>query len=300
MEGKIVIAGGTGLIGQSLTLFLRGKGYKVIVLTRNIPKEKVEGIEYVTWNYYEQGEWIKSLDGAEAIINLAGKNLASGRWNSVIKKAIQESRVKLTQNLVKSFGLVTNKPSYFISASAVGYYGNTTNPVDENSPQGKGFLAELTAKWEKSALAAEHLEVRTACLRFGAVLSAKGGALPKIIKPIKYFAGAVPGSGKQFFPWIHIEDTIRMIDFLLEKKSSGVYNAVSPGIITMEKLIKTAGKLLNRPVLFRIPESLIRLVLGEASEIILSGAPIKPERITSEGFSFTFQSIRQALEDLIP
>ncbi|MGK9475491.1 TIGR01777 family oxidoreductase [Melioribacter sp. OK-6-Me] len=299
MKGKIVIAGGTGLIGQALTLFLRNKGYKVIVLTRNIPKDILEDIEYVTWNYYEQSEWIKSIEGSEVIINLAGKNLASGRWNSEIKKSIRESRVKLTQNLVKSFALMTHKPSYFISASAVGYYGNTTNPVDENSPQGNGFLSELTAEWEKSALEAEQLEVRTACLRFGAVLSAKGGALPKIIKPIKYFAGAVPGSGKQFFPWIHIEDAVRMIDFLMGKKSSGIYNAVNPDTITMEELIKTAGELLNRPVLFRIPESLIRLVMGEASEILLSGAPVRPKRITSEGFSFTFQNIREALENLI-
>ncbi|AFN73911.1 NAD-dependent epimerase/dehydratase family protein [Melioribacter roseus P3M-2] len=299
MKGKAVITGGAGLIGKALAHFLKNEGYKVIVLTRNIPEDKIENIEYIIWNYREPGEWIKSLEGSEAVINLAGKNLASGRWNSETRKAIRESRVNLTQNLVEYFESLTVKPSYFISASAVGYYGNPPNPVDENSPRGNGFLAELTAEWEKSALAAEQLGVRTACLRFGAVLSTEGGALPKIIKPIKYFAGAVPGSGKQYFPWIHIDDAVRMIDFLIQKKSEGIFNAVSPHTIRIEDLIKTAGEILRRPVIFRIPEFLIRALLGEASEIILNGAAVKPARIISEGYDFEYSDIRQALENLL-
>ncbi|MGK9368259.1 TIGR01777 family oxidoreductase [Melioribacter sp. Ez-97] len=299
MKDKAVIAGGSGLIGKALTRYLKSEGYRVIVLTRNIPKEKSGDIEYIIWDYREPGEWLKSIEGSEAVINLAGKNLASGRWTSGTKTAIRESRVNLTQNLVKYFDMLDDKPSYFISASAVGYYGNAPNPVDENSPRGKGFLAELTEDWEKSALAAEQSGIKTACLRFGAVLSMEGGALPRIVGPVKYFAGAIPGSGKQYFPWIHIDDAVRMIHFLMQKKSTGIFNAVSPNIITIEELIKTAGEILKRPVIFRIPEFPIRALLGEASEIILKGAAVKPERIISEGYDFKFRKIRQALDDLL-
>ena len=233
MNKKITITGATGLIGTQLCRALISKGNEVTVFTRNIESAKKtlgEKLMYVKWNYKNSTEWQDSLQHQDAVIHLAGANLFGKRWTESYKKVILESRELSTMNLVSALRNTQSKVKVFISSSGVGYYGSKGDEIlTEKAEAGDDFLAHVCKVWETETERANDLGIRTAMLRQGIVLSNKGGALTKFIPPFKFFIGGALGNGKQWFPWIHIDDLIAIYLFILDNaKISGPVNAVSP------------------------------------------------------------------------
>ncbi len=301
---RIVITGATGFIGRALCEDLC-KDYKVIGLSRDI--RRASGLigdfaEIFEWDGRTTGTWIRQADGAFAIINLAGDNLASGKWNRYKKAGILHSRLDATRAIIAAIKQVDNKPSVVIQSSAVGYYGSSgLQKLNEQSPPGKGFLSDVCQKVEFCTEQMQNLDVRLVVIRTGVVIGPGGGALPKMSRPFKFFLGGHPGSGRQWFSWISLEDHIAAIRFLLENKDQqGVFNLTSPEPVTMKKFCKALGKVLHRPCLFRVPGFVLRLKFGEmADEMLLSGQRVIPERLLDAGFEFEHPEIKQALSAVL-
>jgi uncharacterized protein (TIGR01777 family) len=255
----------------------------------------------VQWDGRNQGEWIRHVDGADAIINLSGQSLAGKRWSNNRKEQLLLSRTQPTTALVEAIGASEARPRVLINASAVGYYGNVPEePVTEDHPPGADFLGKTCAAWEAAALRAEELGVRVVLLRSGIVLDKKGGALQRMLLPFRLFAGGSLGSGNQWFPWIHNEDEVRAILFALKRSSiSGPVNLAAPEPATMREFTKAIGRVLHRPSLFRVPAFALRAALGEMAEIVLTGQKVIPEKLTRGGFEFRFPTLVGALEDLL-
>ena len=297
---RIVITGATGFIGRALCEDLC-KDYKVVGLTRDI--RRASGLigdfaEFFEWDGRTTGTWIRQADGAFAVINLAGDNIASGKWNRYKKAGILHSRLDTARAIISAIKQVDNKPSVVIQSSAVGYYGSCGDrQLNEQSPPGKGFLADVCQKVEFCIEQMQNLDVRLVVIRTGIVIGPGGGALPKLVKPFKFFLGGHPGSGKQWFSWISLQDQVAAIRFLLENENrQGVFNLTSPNPVTMKKFCKALGKVLHRPSLFRVPGFILRLKFGEmADEMILSGQKVIPERLINAGFKFEHPEIERAL-----
>jgi uncharacterized protein (TIGR01777 family) len=231
---KIVIAGATGLIGRSLTNDLLESGNSIVALTRNLPSGKRPqhpALQFVRWDGRTPGDWCQSIVGADAVINMSGESLASGRWTTRRKQSLVSSRVNPTKTIVASLNGLDPKPKVFVNASAVGYYGPVTNgEVPETSPAGKDFVSDLCVEWERSAQAATELGIRVVMLRSGIVLDSRGGALRKMLLPFRMYVGGPLGSGNQWLPWIHKVDEVRAIRFVLENPSiSGPVNLAEIG-----------------------------------------------------------------------
>lgn len=301
---KIVIAGATGFIGQKLTSRLLDSHASVVVLSRKPASSRTTGralLDYGQWDGRNQGDWTRHIDGADAVINLSGQSVASRRWSKTRKQQLYSSRIDSTNALVEAIGASTVKPSVLLNASAVGYYGHVEQGVvTEEHPHGNDFLGRLCADWESAALAARSFGVRVVMLRTGIVLDPKGGALRRMIFPFKLFAGGPLGSGDQWFPWIHEEDEIRAILYTLERSSlSGPINLSAPESATMRDFSKALGRALRRPSALRVPSFMIRVLLGEMAEVVLSGQRIVPEKLLKEGFEFRFPTLAGALADLL-
>jgi uncharacterized protein len=304
MRKKILITGGTGLIGTCLTKSLEESGYHTTIFTRNIDSAKRRNpyaFEYVAWDFHKPENWQKYLEDKFAVIHLAGTNLFGKRWNESYKRILYNSRIDSTKNLVKAIENIKNKPKSFITASAVGYYGSRENEIlTEDSKPGIDFLAKLTVDWENAASKAETLGVKVISIRNGIVLSTKGDTLKIMIPIFNYFLGASLGSGKQWFPWIHIHDTINIFKFAIENESiNGPVNAVSPNYATMNMFVKTLGNILKRPVLFKVPKFLLRIVFGEFSNSILASLKVKPEKLLKNNFQFQYENLENTLKNLI-
>jgi uncharacterized protein (TIGR01777 family) len=297
---RVVITGATGFIGRALCESLC-KDYEVIGLSRDI--RRASGLigdfaEIFEWDGRTTGTWIRQADGAFAIINLAGDNLASGRWNQSKKAGILHSRLDATRAIIAAIKQVENKPSVVIQSSAIGYYGSSrAQQLNEESPPGKGFLADVCRKVELCTEQMVNLNVRLVVIRTGVVIGSGGGALAKLVKPFKFFLGGHPGSGRQWFSWISMQDQVAAIRFLIENENlQGVFNLTAPEPVTMKKFCKTLGKVLHRPSLFFVPGFILRLRFGEmADEMILSGQRVLPERLLDTGFKFEHPKIKQAL-----
>ena len=289
---RILITGGTGFIGSALSRNLRSAGHNVIITTRRLTASK----EMLSWNPPElvPRDIISNID---AVINLAGESIASGRWTKKRKKLIMSSRINTTRALVQSMQDANPKPKVFISASATGYYGpHGDEPVTENTPPGSDFLAEVCKAWEAEALKAEGLGVRVVTVRIGAVLEADGGALPQMIIPFKLFAGGPIGSGKQWFSWIHRDDTAGIIKHALEDDSiTGPVNAVAPNPVTNKEFSKALGKALHRPSCLAVPGFVIKLSLGELGDMLLTGQRVLPEKALKSGYKFKYPEVDEAL-----
>jgi len=299
---NIVITGATGFIGKKVTNSLIARGDKVTVFTRSVEKaEKIfPGAEnLIIWNQgAESGSF--SFESIDAVIHLAGENVMGRRWSEQHKKNLLASRVSGTRELTEALEKAKNKPEVFISASAVGYYGNSEEAVDEYSPSGNDFLAGVVKSWEDETKRVDPMKIRRVNIRIGLVLDGKEGTLAKMVVPFRYFIGGPLGSGKQWFPWIHIDDLVGLFLFALDNGNmSGIINGVSPNPVRMDQFCNMLGKVLHRPSLFRIPAFLLRLVLGEAADVILSGAQVIPKRTLAAGYKFRFESVSGALNDLL-
>lgn len=298
---KVIIAGGTGLIGRALATSLLEDGHKVTILSRS-PVARVDfprGARLVKWDGKSAEGWGHLVNDAYALINLAGENLSAGRWTAKRKQAIRSSRVNAGTAIVQALQQAEKLPAVLVQASGVGYYG-VENPalLDENSPNGNDFLAHVSQEWEASTLAVEALGVRRAVIRSGVVLSKKGGALRLMLLPFRLLVGGPLGNGRQWLSWVHIEDEVRAICFLIENPAAqGAFNiAAQP--VTNAQFSRAAGKVMRRPGFIRVPAFVLRLVLGEMSTMVLDGQRASSKKLTDLGFQIKFVDIETALKDL--
>ena len=301
---RVVIAGGTGLIGRALTDALTRDGHEVVVLSRKAAgRRNAPGVVYAPFDGRSGDGWSEHLDGADALVNLAGENIASGYWTQARKKRILDSRVSAGQAMMDALSKVARLPGVLVQASATGFYGDCgETPMDEEAQAGTGFLAEVARRWETSTAGAEAMGVRRVVIRTAVVLAARGGALARMVAPFRFYLGGPLGSGKQYFPWIHLFDEVAAIRFLIEtSQAHGPFNLAAPGAVTQEAFAAAVGKALGRPAALRAPAPLLRLALGEmARELLLAGARIVPRRLTELGFRFRFERLADALADLLP
>ncbi len=293
---NILITGGTGFIGSALSRELSNSGHKVIITSRRKTPPKLENIEIVRWDIQTPLS-SEIMSGIDAVINLAGESLISGRWTKKRKERIMSSRVNTTRLLVESMKNANPKPKVLISVSAVGYYGpHGDEYVTEDFPPASDFLAEVCKAWGKEALKAQELGVRVVITRFGVVLESDGGALPKMAIPFKFFLGGHLGSGQQWFSWVHREDIIGFMKYALENESvSGHFNLTSPQPVTNKEFCSALGKALNRPSWFHVPAFMIKLTLGEVGKVLLTGQRVLPEKALKAGYRFKYTEVNEAL-----
>ncbi len=301
---KIVIAGASGLIGRHLTNALLRAGHTITCLTTRpvAPNQTTDpAFVKVHWDGTTAGDWIRSLDVAGAVINLSGQSLSSGRWTETRKQSLRSSRLNSTRSLVEAIRTSRKKPSVLINASAVGYYGPVeSGDVAEDSPAGTDFLASLCAEWEREAMAAEPLGVRTVTIRSGVVLDPGGGALRRLVLPFRLFVGGPLGNGAQWLPWIHREDQVRAILFAIERTElSGPVNLVAPDVVTMSEFSRTLGRVLRRPSIMSVPGFALRILLGEMATIVLTGQRAVPRKLLQAGFRFLHPTLPEALSSLL-
>jgi uncharacterized protein len=297
---NLIITGASGFIGSELVERL-GSAHDLKLLTRQRPKKAVlSRTQWILWEPGVPGEWERCVEGADGIINLAGEPIANKRWSLEQKDRIRFSRVNTTRALVRAIAKAKAKPKFLISGSAVGYYGpRGDEPLTENSPAGAGFLADVCREWEDEARQAQGHGVRVALLRTGIVLGKGEGALAKMVKPFKLFAGGYLGSGKQWMPWIHVEDEVGLIQFLMDhENAAGAFNATAPNPVTMEEFCKVLGSVLNRPSWAPVPASALTLLLGEMAEMLLTGQRAVPKAAQDLGYSFRYPNILEALRSL--
>jgi uncharacterized protein (TIGR01777 family) len=300
---RVVITGATGFIGRALCKELN-KDYEVIALSRDASRAgKTVGdwAKIVEWDGRTTGSWLKQADGAFAIINLAGENVASSRWNESKKASILHSRLDCTRAIIEAIKQVNKKPTVVIQTSAIGWYGlSLDESFDEDSPPGEGFLASVCRDIESSAEEFERLGVRCVVIRTGVVLGRDGGAFAKIVKPFRFFLGGYLGSGRQWFSWVHLDDEVAAIKFLMENEHlKGAFNLTAPQPITMKEFSKILGKVIRRPVWFNAPAFAARLAFVEmADEMLLSGQKVLPKRLLNTGFDFKYTNVEQALNDI--
>ncbi len=291
---NILITGGSGLVGKEITKILESKDFSVAWMSRSAQSQKS-----FIWNVEKKQIDPEAIEWADAIIHLAGTGVAEKRWTPERKRDILESRTQSTQLLYEEIEKAKKRPSAFISASAVGFYGfNTgTNLVDENSAQGSGFLAEVVVAWEYEVKKMEALDLRTVLLRIGIVLDEVGGALGEMLKPP---VAAPLGSGAQWMSWIHIEDLARMFVFSLEKTTlQGVFNAVAPNPATNQQLTQAAAKAKGKPYIgIGVPGFALKVILGEMAAMVLGGNRVSSHKIQKAGFEFDFPDLDPALKDL--
>lgn len=298
---KILISGGTGLIGKALIKNLILTGDQIFVLTRNKDgKEETDLIKYVKWDAMSSEPLIPYLQDINAVINLAGDNIGDGYWTKAKKERIISSRVQAGNALSKAIIDSGNKPDVFIQASGVGYYGSSLDKTfDELSPNGKGFQAEVVHKWENSSVALDAAGVRRVIIRMGIVLDANSGALPLMVLPFKLFVGGPLGSGRQYVSWIHLQDNVRAIDFVMRNnKLNDVVNLTAPISYTNKEFGKIIGKVLRRPYWFPVPAFGLRMVLGEKSELVLEGQNVYPGKLLEHGFQFYYSELESALKNI--
>ncbi|MGY2752985.1 uncharacterized protein ACVW0Q_001285 [Thermostichus sp. MS-CIW-21] len=302
---RIAITGGSGFIGRRLVARLLERGDEVLVLSRH-PEQarRVLGaspnLKLLEYDPYQPQAWASALEGYEAIVNLAGEPLASSRWTEAKKREIRRSRVETTQALVQALASLQQKPRVLLSSSAVGYYGSHPegDPLTEADPPGQGFLAEVCQAWEAAARPAEELGIRLAILRTGIVLGPDGGALAQMLAPFQFFLGGPIGSGKQWVSWIHRDDWVSLVCFLLQQ-GSGVFNATAPNPVQMEEFCRTLGQVLARPSWLPVPAPALELLLGEAAQVVLTGQKVIPQAALQLGFTFQYPHLKEALRQLL-
>ena len=299
---KVIITGGSGLIGRALSKQLAGKGHEVTILSRNPDRATglPVGVKVAPWDARSSHGWEHLAEGADAIINLAGANLADGRWTAARKREILESRLNAGRAVVEAVSKARQKPRVVVQASAVGYYGpRNEGEVTEESAAGNDFPARVCVEWEASTQAVEAMGVQRIVVRTGVVMSTEGGALPRMALPFKVFAGGPVGTGEQPFPWIHIEDEARAIIWLLERGVSGTYNLAGPQPLSNKEFSSSLGRAMGRPSALPVPSFALKALFGEMSTILLDGQRATPHRLLTEGFEFRYRKAETALRDLL-
>ncbi len=310
---RVIITGGTGLIGKALTQNLVGGGHEVIVLSRNPGKHQEEllpGVQLAAWDGRTSAGWGGLVEGADVIVNLAGESLAgesfqaliTKRWTVDQKRRILESRLNAGRAVVQAVRNARQKPRILIQASAVGYYGSRGDEIlTEDSSPGSDFTAQVCQAWEASTAEVEQMGVRRAVIRTcGVVLSLEGGAFPFMLLPFRFFVGGPLGSGRQWFSWMHIADEVAAIRFLIDHSdASGPFNLASPELLTNAEFSQLLGKVMKRPSFFPTPAIMLRLLFGEKAEVLLGSQREAVLRMQEMGFRWQFPSAEAALQDLL-
>ena len=300
---KIVIAGGTGFIGSALAARLRQDGHVLTLLTRVKKPLNSTGTTTILWQPGAPGDWQRKLEetvaDADGIVNLAGESIAAGRWTEARKEKLRASRIETTRALVDAIARTGRGVKFLLNASAVGYYGaRGDETVTEGDPPGSDFLARLCRDWEAEALRAEASGARVVLLRTGIVLGKNGGALAKMVPPFKFFLGGPLGSGKQWMPWIHLEDEIGLIAWAMTSGARGPLNATAPEPVMMKDFCGALAKALHRPCWAPVPAFLLRAALGEMADMLLTGQRAVPAQAERLGYRFRYAKLAAALENI--
>ncbi|MCB0725485.1 MAG: TIGR01777 family oxidoreductase [Ignavibacteriae bacterium] len=301
MPDKIIISGGTGSIGSYLAPALIDKGFDVFILTRSLEKYTPSNkVKFIKWDMNKPNEIYKDLfEDSKAVINLAGASLGDKRWSPSYKKIIYNSRIDTTRKLVDIINMCNNPPECLLSASGTDAYSDEgDNIITEESQTGDTFLADLCKEWESEALKAQEIGVRVVLSRNGVVLERNNGAFPRLSRLFKFFLGGYLGNGKQWFPWIHITDAVNLTVWAIESGISGVVNNTSPNPETNKNFSKKLAKALHRPCFIGIPGFVLKIVLGEFAEYLLSSHRVVPDKAVANGFQFKFSTLDEALKDL--
>lgn len=305
---KILIAGGSGLLGQELAKTLDRAGHEITILSRNPERLKwhVFGVEYSTWDHTKPELLNKLVSGQDAIINLAGANIAGEnplqmRWTVKRKAAILDSRLQSGAALSLAIEQARQKPKVFLQASAIGYYGpRGDEELDEQAPAGKDFLANVCRQWEQSSKPVEELGIRHIVLRTGLVLGAGAKILSLLMLPFHFLAGGPVGNGRQFMSWIHMEDWVRAVQYLVEHQSAqGAFNLVAPNPVSNRDFARTLGKVMRGPSFFPTPALALKIALGEASTLALDGQRVVPDALNKLGFRFDHPELGATLRDIL-
>ena len=306
---RFVIAGGTGFIGSPLAEVYAEEGHDVRVLTRSLPDGEARhdpgtgkpGITRVGWHPSgTAGAWAQVVDDADAVVNLAGEPLGDRRWTAQRKAALRDSRILATRSLADAIRRASRPPRVFVSSSAVGYYGAGAEPKNEDSPAGSDFLARLAEEWEMEAQKAEATGARLVLLRTGVVLERTGGALPRMMRPFRYFVGGPIGNGRQYMSWVHRLDVIEMIRWIIETPAViGPVNATAPHPVTNREFSRALGRALRRPSLLPAPGFALKMMFGEMAEpLLLAGQRVIPAKAQSHGYHFRYPEIDIAMRGI--
>jgi len=302
---KILVIGGTGFIGAHLVEKLLEREHEVTIFTRNEKKVRSRfgnRVHVIQWKTDEFMLLQEHAHKVHAVINLAGENIAAKKWTAFQKRKILSSRVNIGKSLSHAIQKSQDKPYILLQASAIGFYGfSESKEFTEDSPAGEGFLPMVTKHWEDTIRKVKDDKTRKVFLRTGVVLGKKGGMLPKMLLPFKWWAGGHIGSGKQWLSWIHIDDEVNAIIFLLEKKDSeGTYNLTAPNPVKMKTFAKTLGKTVGKPSWFHVPGFILKAIYGDmAKETMLKGQKVLPQRLLDEGFNFQYKDLKSALKELL-
>lgn len=294
---KIFVTGASGLIGSKLCADLLAEGHQVSGLSR---QPRSGGPEWVQGDASQPGSWTDVAATADAIFHLAGEGVAEGRWTKTRKRALVRSRIDATRVLVDALAAARRRPELLVSASACGYYGSRgEEELTESSSPGRDFLARLCCDWEAEAERAETLGMRVVKLRFGIVLSARGGALPKMLPLFRLGLGGPLGPGRRWFPWVAEADTLGLLRFALDHEISGPLNAVAPGAVRMSEFASCLGRSVRRPALLPVPERALKLVLGEMGGSLTPGQHIAAQAALEAGYSFQLPTLEAALRAVV-
>ncbi|MDR7240035.1 TIGR01777 family oxidoreductase [Neobacillus drentensis] len=299
---KITIAGGTGFVGKALTEHLLKNNHEVIILSRKtIDTLPADGIRYVQW-LNNSSSPIQELEGTDIFINLAGESINSGRWTTQRKEKILNSRLASVQALLDIMNKLDRKPQALINASAIGIYGTSDEKIfieKDNHGFSNDFLSQTVSQWENEANKASQLGIRTVLCRFGIILDKQLGALPKIAVPYQAFIGGPIGSGRQWMSWIHIEDVIHAISFIIEnEKIQGPINFTAPNPVTMSEFGKTLAQVLHRPHWLPVPSFALKLLLGEMSTLVVEGQKVLPKMLLENGYQFMYPDLNMAFKNI--
>lgn len=296
---KILMTGASGLVGSAIIRHLSQRGDRIIQLVRHAPQD--ERLE-MSWNPLKGIEDASRLEGLDAVIHLAGEPIAEGRWTEEKKRRIRESRARGTAVLAEALAGLEHKPSRLLSASAIGYYGSRGAEVlTEESAPGDDFLAEVCREWEEATEPAAQAGISVVQMRLGVILSSKGGALKKMLRPFKLGVGGRLGSGEQYMSWIALDDVVGVVNHLLEKEGvSGPVNIVAPNPVTNREFTKALGDVLSRPTLFPVPGFAMRLAFGEIADVaLLASQRVEPARLKETGYVFKYPDLRDALRHIL-
>lgn len=301
MVEKTLIFGGTGFLGSRLIKRLKNE-YQITVATRNPEyiKNRIEGVEYTGFTY-DLSSFSELIENKDIIINFSGASVADKRWNDKYKQIMYDSRIKTTALISKSIISSVNKPHTFISTSATGIYGNRADELlTESSAYGNDYLAKMCIDWENEALRSKECGVRYVCIRVGVVLDKEEGGFKKMVQPFKAFVGGALGNGKQYLPWIHVNDIINIyIKAIKDKSIEGAVNGTSPNPVTSNEFSRTLGKVLNRPSIFKVPKFALSILLGEFAEFLTGSQRVIPEKLIEKGFTFEYKTIDEALINIV-
>ena len=300
---KLVIAGASGFIGSALCSRLLDKGHVLTLLTRVAPRDASTATKrWLHWTPGTPGHWETGVDGADGVINLAGEPIAAKRWTERQKQKILTSRIETTNSLVEVIRKAKQKPGFLINASAVGYYGpRGDETVTEEAAAGNDFLSSVCREWEEEAKKAESLGLRVIRVRTGIVLGRGGGALAKMVPPFKFFVGGPLGSGTQWMSWIHLEDEVGLMLYLIEhSQATGPFNATAPNPVRMKEFCQILGQVMGRPSWAPVPAFILRLALGELAEMLLTGQRVIPAAAQKLGYQFRYANLDAALKACMP